>query len=378
MDLLFKLNKLPVLRHMDFPPMLKNVCLLLFQEHLRYAGYIIRARPKTHFEYIVLLDFDDKSSPRQYDYETGGKTAAIPISGPASLIAMPQLNLVYYLPPSWAHGEALANLSRLLSPYGVRNFYIYTEHHEALPFTTMRQPNFFAENHKQLEEIYGNLADDASRETYLAKIKAIVTGITGYLPIASHREYLHPLVKPEDGDIMIDGGVSDLVNAQSDFAAAVGPKGMVYGFEPIPSMYESARQSLSQHENYRLFCQGLGLKKEKLHFEYARDSSRVSAAEANTVECEMINIDSFVEEQGLERFNCIKLDIEGHELAALEGAAKTIKMFRPKLIICLYHKPEDIINIPAYVKSLVSEYELYVSHTSFFYTDTILYARAPC
>jgi len=376
MDLLFKLNKLPILRHMDFPPMLKNVCLLLFQEHLHHAGNIMRTRPKTRFEHIILLDFDDQNSPKKYDYEAEGKTAAIPVSGPAALISMPQLGLVYYLPPgSWAHGQALAELSRLLYPYGVRNFYICTGS-ETSAFA-MHQPDFFAQNHKQLENIYNNLADEASRETYLARIKALITGIAGYLPIASHNEYLHPLVKPEAGDIMIDGGVSDMVNAQSIFAEAVGPKGMVYGFEPIPSMYESARQSLSRHENYRLFCQGLGAKKEKLHFEYDRDSSRASTAGTNTVECDMINIDSVVEEQGLERLDCIKLDIEGSELAALEGAAKTIEKFKPKLIICLYHKPEDIISIPAYVKSLVPEYELYVSHSSFYFMDTILYARVP-
>jgi len=288
---------------------------------------------------------------------------------------MPQLNLVYYLPPGWAHGQALAELSRVLSPCGVRNFYIYTEH-ETSAFT-MHKPNFFAQNSKQLENVYNNLADEAGRETYLARIKAVITGIAGYLPIASHSEYLHPLVKPEAGDIMIDGGVSDLVGAQGTFAEAVGPKGMVYGFEPIPSMYESARQSLSLHENYRLFCQGLGLKKEKLHFEYAHDSSRVSNAGANTIECEIINIDNVVEEQRLERLDCIKLDIEGSELDALKGAAKTIEKFRPKLIICLYHKPEDIIDIPTYIKSLVPEYELYVSHSSFYFMDTILHARVP-
>ena len=375
MDLLFKLNKLPILRYMDFPPMLRNVCLLLFQKHLHCASNIMKARPKTHFDHIVLMDFDDQSSPRQYDYEADGKKAAIPISGPIDLIAIPHLNLVYYLPSGWEYIPAFTELNRVLSPCGVRNFYIYTETENAVSVT--HKPGFFIQNRKRLETIYNLLADEASRETYLARIKAITTGIAGYMPIASHHEYMHPRVLPEPGDIMIDGGVSDMVGAQNTFAEAVGPGGMVYGFEPIPSMYESAKESLSRHKNYRLFCQGLGAKKEKLHFEYARDSSRASTAGANTIECEMTSIDSFVEEQGLEHLDCVKLDIEGSEPAALEGAVKTIEKFKPKLIICLYHNPEDMINIPAYIKSLAPEYELYVSHSSFSFTDTILYAKVP-
>ena len=93
--------------------------------------------------------------------------------------------------------------------------------------------------------------------------------------------------------------------------------------------------------------------------------------------CELVSIDDVGREEGLDRVDCIKLDVEGAELAALRGAAETIHRFRPRLVICLYLQPEDLFTVPLYVKSLVPEYRLEVAHASCGFTDTILYAEAP-
>ena len=53
------------------------------------------------------------------------------------------------------------------------------------------------------------------------------------------------------------------------------------------------------------------------------------------------------------------MDIEGAEKAALEGAEKTIKKYKPKLAISVYHNPEDIFEIPLLLKEYVSEYKLH-------------------
>lgn len=74
------------------------------------------------------------------------------------------------------------------------------------------------------------------------------------------------------------------------------------------------------------------------------------------------------------RVTFIKMDIEGAELPALRGAHKTIEMQRPTLAISVYHKSEDIVEIPGCIMEMNSNYRFYLRHYSLFGTETVLYA----
>ena len=73
------------------------------------------------------------------------------------------------------------------------------------------------------------------------------------------------------------------------------------------------------------------------------------------------------------RVTFIKMDIEGGELSALKGAKESICKWRPRLAISLYHKNEDIIELPSYVVSLVEDYKLYIRHYCSDWWETVLY-----
>lgn len=70
----------------------------------------------------------------------------------------------------------------------------------------------------------------------------------------------------------------------------------------------------------------------------------------------------------------IKMDIEGAELEALKGAGLTIQRCKPKLAICVYHKPEDIWEIPNLILDYYPDYKLYLRHYSLHFGETVLYA----
>lgn len=77
---------------------------------------------------------------------------------------------------------------------------------------------------------------------------------------------------------------------------------------------------------------------------------------------------------GEETVSFIKMDIEGAEMAALRGAHNLIQKNKPNLAICIYHKVEDLWEIPEYIKALVPEYRIYIRHCSHYDQDIILYA----
>lgn len=70
----------------------------------------------------------------------------------------------------------------------------------------------------------------------------------------------------------------------------------------------------------------------------------------------------------------IKMDIEGAERRALEGARKRISHDRPILAICAYHLQDDLLVLSNIIKSIDREYVLYLRHYMNSSGDTILYA----
>ncbi len=70
----------------------------------------------------------------------------------------------------------------------------------------------------------------------------------------------------------------------------------------------------------------------------------------------------------------IKMDIEGAEIEALKGAENIISSCKPKLAICIYHKPEDIYNVPELLLSFNPNYRFYIRHYSLTSMETVLYA----
>jgi hypothetical protein len=66
--------------------------------------------------------------------------------------------------------------------------------------------------------------------------------------------------------------------------------------------------------------------------------------------------------------------IEGAETEALRGAEQTIRRHRPKLQISLYHRREDLFEIPALIRGMVADYRFFLGHHSYYHMETDLYA----
>jgi len=71
--------------------------------------------------------------------------------------------------------------------------------------------------------------------------------------------------------------------------------------------------------------------------------------------------------------NYIKMDIEGAEKEALLGAKNIIKEFTPNLAVSLYHKPEDLWELPLLINELNPNYDYYIRVHAHLGIETVLY-----
>lgn len=181
------------------------------------------------------------------------------------------------------------------------------------------------------------------------------------------------IMKPGEEEIFIDGGCYDGNTSHLFVKWCCGSYRKIYAFEPDSSNYEKCKILRKHVRDIELIQKGLWSKASTLHFveEGSHGSRLVGEGVMDTVEVPVTAIDETVTG---DKVTFIKLDVEGAELEALKGAQNTIKQWHPKLAISIYHKKEDIWEIPSYILSLSETYRLYIRHYQFSENETVLYA----
>jgi FkbM family methyltransferase len=195
-----------------------------------------------------------------------------------------------------------------------------------------------------------------------------------YLPQYFDRE----VMIPSENEIFVDAGVCDMSTSVDFITWCGGSYSAIYAFEPEPNQYRLCEEILGKNpaltpSRIHLYRAGLSSETAKLRFNpFHPGASRVDPS--GTEEIEAVSLDEVLRggegEGGPVTF--IKMDIEGSELEALKGARNTIIKWRPRLAICVYHKPEDILEIPAYILDIAPWYKMYIRHYSTTQTETVL------
>lgn len=178
------------------------------------------------------------------------------------------------------------------------------------------------------------------------------------------------IIQFNDQEVFVDGGCLDFGTCQILLDKCKTVKS-IYAFEPDSNQWLSVQDAIekSGFKNAHFIKKGLWSETTELHFTQTFGGGS-SISEAGDVNIPVTSIDKAIQEP----VTFIKMDIEGSELEALKGAKRHIVEERPKLAICVYHKPEDIFEIPMYIKSLVPEYRLFMRHYSSIEVETVLYA----
>lgn len=222
------------------------------------------------------------------------------------------------------------------------------------------------------EEIMELLLAQGCQHTYLYKY-ADYTQIT-----LEQKQYFDDrLLNFSEGEVFVDGGCYDFGTSRI-LLDRMKRLGMccrrIYAFEPDKKNFDGCIKRIKENgfENVELIQAGLWSSNAYVQFEALGNNAShiISEEEEQENKVRVVTLDS----QITEKVTFIKMDIEGAELEALKGARKLLLRDKPKLAVCIYHKKEDLWEIPYYIKTLVPDYKLYIRHYSNCECDSVLYA----
>lgn len=166
------------------------------------------------------------------------------------------------------------------------------------------------------------------------------------------------------------------------FASKVGPQGKVYSFEFVPGNIQifNLNRSLNPHLENRIELVPHPVSDKTGEVIYYKDNGpgtqiATQPFEGQTGLTTTVSIDDFVIRNGISKIDFIKMDIEGTELKALMGGEETIRRFKPKLAISIYHSLDDFVAIPKWILDLELGYELFLTHNTIHIEETVCFAQ---
>ncbi len=220
----------------------------------------------------------------------------------------------------------------------------------------------FARKHKrELEAVYALFEDDLSRHIYENVIAYKLTGKIDYLFDAENDkdEVYTKLLDAESIVSYADLGAynGDTIRELIRFAPSLSS---VTAFEPD-------RRSFRKLCEYCDTLDGSPSVNKINAAAWSEDTTLIFGDEGNrnsglfargkTVEVAATSLDKAL---GGKSVDYVKYDVEGCEKEAIEGSESTILNFRPRLLVSVYHRSEDIFALPTQIKALRHDYKLYL------------------
>lgn len=182
--------------------------------------------------------------------------------------------------------------------------------------------------------------------------------------------YDRDIMKPVSHEVFIDGGSLDGGDSLNFAKWCADEYEKIYAFEPDVSNLQKMNSLKERLHDFNICSVGLWSKRDVLKFSSGVGENCLISDDGDT-EVRVTSIDEVLNGRPA---TYIKMDIEGSESEALTGTKETIWKYKPRLAICVYHKPEDIIDIPKLILELNPDYKLFLRHYSYLDTETVLYA----
>ena len=220
------------------------------------------------------------------------------------------------------------------------------------------------------EWIYSLLYDATSKNQFYNilnfRLSYDLDYMRGFKAIEDKQYFEDFLELDTEGESFVDVGAYDGYTTEEFIKISPDFK-KVFLFEPEEKNIHIAKNRLNKFNNIQFFQLGLSDKKETLRFDVSGSSSKIS--ENGEIIINVDRLDDIIHEE----VTFIKMDIEGAESKAIDGAKAIIGKYHPKLAISVYHKKDDFWKIPEQILKIRDDYKIYLRHYTEGISETIMF-----
>lgn len=211
-----------------------------------------------------------------------------------------------------------------------------------LPHFGAERPSSILRESSTLRHIAEIWSDVKSREIFRQQLMWRLRADFSAIEAPSPNQYFpDDILKPGLDEAFVDGGAFD----GDTFRSMPWSPARIWAIEPDPV---NLRILKSQAGPSVTICEtALGREQGKARFN-ASGTMASARSESGSIEVQISTLDALLAEA---EPTFIKLDVEGEEFAALEGARELLKRSQPVVAVCVYHKPEDLWTIPVFLKN---------------------------
>ncbi len=231
---------------------------------------------------------------------------------------------------------------------------------------TLFTREFVEKNTDKIQRCASLFADRESVRVYESVINAKLTGKISHLRASEtdretvYREILRPQTYRSYADLGAYNG--DTVRELLEFAPNLE---LAVALEPDGRNFRKLSEYAQGEDRLHLELHNVGAwdHADTLFFDGSGNrNANISQIGKKTKEVPVDALDNILGDHAVDY---VKYDVEGSERQALEGSRETIIRFAPDLLVSMYHRSEDIFELPLILHEMNPEYKLYLRRFSY-------------
>lgn len=220
--------------------------------------------------------------------------------------------------------------------------------------------NFYLENIDKFNLARSLLADDESKRIFDEVINYKLTAKISHLrnAVSDKSEILKNILKPSAYVTCADLGAYNGDTAKemlNDFANVQ----KIICLEPDSRNFRKLSTFALDENKLEVYEAGAWSCDSVLKMDQSgnRNANVFSQNSSKLKEVNMRSLDSILDGRSVDY---IKFDVEGAEAMAIKGAYNTIVKYEPDMLISMYHRSEDMFELPILVHNICPDYKLYL------------------